>query len=415
MGEDLQRFLEDKPIRARRPTVREKILKWSRRHRPIVVSAALLLLLTFIGSVVLTVSIAEEHAKTKKALEGEKEKKKLADERSRQARDVVDSITRISEDWLGENGDPQRGRRKILEASLKYYQSFIEQNGDDPSFQAETAASYAKVANLLSDLGANPDALGASEKARRMYEKLVSEYPTRLEFQDALAATRQHALVIQGSAQLFWLTDPKVQEDLKLSEDQVQKIAALNKQVQEQREAFWGFARPRPEERSQKSDEHRQLLRRQARANADAIAAVLDVAQQKRLKQIGWQAGGTGVFFDPEVIVKLELTTDQIDRFHEIQDRAFKTTRDFWHASREVHKDQDWNAHRTKMEEIWRPAQEQMMSGLTAEQKVRWQEMVGELFKGEMKFFPPPPPHHWGHRPADPAVREGKGKPPPQE
>src|SRR5207249_1107265 len=235
MGDDLQRFLEDKPIRARRPSFREKALKWSRRHKPIVVSAALLLFLTFVGSVVLTVSIAEEHAKTKKALEGEKEKKKLADERSRQARDVVDSITRISEDWLGENGDPQRGRRKILEASLKYYQSFIEQNGDDPSFQAETAASYAKVANLLSDLGANPDALGASEKARRMYEKLVSEYPTRLEFQDALAATRQHALFIQGSAQLFWLTDPKVQEDLKLSEDQVQKIAALNKQVQEQR------------------------------------------------------------------------------------------------------------------------------------------------------------------------------------
>ena len=150
-----------------------------------------------------------------------------------------------------------------------------------------------------------------------------------------------------------------------------------------------------------------------ARANADAIAAVLDPAQKKRLKQIGYQAGGTGVFFDPEVIVKLELTTDQIDRFHEIQDRAFKATKDFWHASRELHRDPDWDAHHKKMEEIWRPAQEQMMSGLTAEQKVRWQEMVGELFKGEMKFFPPPPPHHRGHRTAEGQGREGKGKPPP--
>src|SRR5438132_820567 len=35
-GEDLQRFLEDKPIRARRPSFREKALKWSRRHRPVV-------------------------------------------------------------------------------------------------------------------------------------------------------------------------------------------------------------------------------------------------------------------------------------------------------------------------------------------------------------------------------------------
>src|SRR6266446_5648769 len=90
MGDDLQRFLEDKPIRARRPTFREKTLKWSRRHKPIVVSAALLLLLTFVGSVVLTVSIAEEHAQTKNALKRETES-------FHQARRAVDSIAQISE------------------------------------------------------------------------------------------------------------------------------------------------------------------------------------------------------------------------------------------------------------------------------------------------------------------------------
>src|ERR1700745_2786482 len=38
LAEDLQRFLEDRPIHARRPSLMEKTTKWARRHRPVVVS-----------------------------------------------------------------------------------------------------------------------------------------------------------------------------------------------------------------------------------------------------------------------------------------------------------------------------------------------------------------------------------------
>lgn len=413
MGDDLRCFLEDKPIKARRPTLREKTVKWSRRHRPVVVSAALLLFLIFVGSVVLTVSIAEEHATTKKALRGETEKKRLADESFRQARQVVDFFTQISEEKLGVNADPQKVQRELLETALKYYQNFIEQRGDDPSLQAELAASYAKVANLLSDLGADLDALGASEKARRMYEKLIGEHPSVQEFQDALTATRQRALMIQGSGQLFWLTEPKVQEDLRLSDDQKQSIAALNRQVQEQREAFRSFGKPNPDEPKQKKEERLKQFVTQVRANSKAIAAILDTAQNKRLKQIGWQTGGTGVFFDPEVIAKLELAIDQIDRFHEIQDQARNATRDSWQANREHRGDQEREAHWKKMHEIWQTAQDQIMNALTPVQRSRWQEMVGEPFKGEIRM-PPSPPHR-SHRSGERQGRDGKGKPPPQE
>ncbi len=37
---DLERFLEDEPIRARRPTLLQRARKWARRHRPVVWSAA---------------------------------------------------------------------------------------------------------------------------------------------------------------------------------------------------------------------------------------------------------------------------------------------------------------------------------------------------------------------------------------
>ena len=46
LADDLQRFLADEPIRARRPSLAERAAKWARRHRPLVWSAVILLPLT---------------------------------------------------------------------------------------------------------------------------------------------------------------------------------------------------------------------------------------------------------------------------------------------------------------------------------------------------------------------------------
>jgi tetratricopeptide (TPR) repeat protein len=40
LADDLRRFLEDKPIRARRPTLWQKLKKWARRNKPVVWTAA---------------------------------------------------------------------------------------------------------------------------------------------------------------------------------------------------------------------------------------------------------------------------------------------------------------------------------------------------------------------------------------
>jgi serine/threonine protein kinase/Flp pilus assembly protein TadD len=46
LADDLRRFLEDRPIRARRPSWLEQARKWARRHRPVVVSAAVAVLVS---------------------------------------------------------------------------------------------------------------------------------------------------------------------------------------------------------------------------------------------------------------------------------------------------------------------------------------------------------------------------------
>jgi tetratricopeptide (TPR) repeat protein len=50
LADDLRRFLDDKPIQARRPSVLQRVRKWSRRHKPLVRSMAALVLITAIAA-----------------------------------------------------------------------------------------------------------------------------------------------------------------------------------------------------------------------------------------------------------------------------------------------------------------------------------------------------------------------------
>jgi serine/threonine protein kinase/Flp pilus assembly protein TadD len=60
-AEDLRRFLEDKPIGARRPSLVERVAKWSRRHRPVVWSAAAVLMMAVVALAVSTALVGRAY------------------------------------------------------------------------------------------------------------------------------------------------------------------------------------------------------------------------------------------------------------------------------------------------------------------------------------------------------------------
>lgn len=75
MAEDFRLFRDDKPIKARKPTIPQHIARWARRNRPVVASAAALLVITFIGSMIVAAISWNLFAATAAALETEKEQK----------------------------------------------------------------------------------------------------------------------------------------------------------------------------------------------------------------------------------------------------------------------------------------------------------------------------------------------------
>ena len=59
-ADDLQRFLDDRPIHARPPTISQKLGKWTRRHRRVVTAACCILVFGIIGTAVATALVLHE-------------------------------------------------------------------------------------------------------------------------------------------------------------------------------------------------------------------------------------------------------------------------------------------------------------------------------------------------------------------
>jgi WD40 repeat protein/serine/threonine protein kinase len=71
LADDLRRFLEDRPIQARRPTAAQRLRKWARRHRELTAALAgslvVLLVLALVGLIVNNVLVRQEQRQTEAA------------------------------------------------------------------------------------------------------------------------------------------------------------------------------------------------------------------------------------------------------------------------------------------------------------------------------------------------------------
>jgi serine/threonine protein kinase len=394
LADDLRRYLEHRPIQARRPSPRERLAKWARRHRGLVTAGTVLLFLATLGFAISTALIAREQWKTQKALadlaseeertrkafEAEAAQRARAEASLRQARTAVDFFTELSEEELADKPELQGLRRKLLEASYAYYQDFIQQSRDDPSLQAELAAGHLRVASILDELGSRADALAALDRARQLQEKLVADKTPGPEFQRALFSIYHRTSMLRGGRELGLLNQKSVQEDIKLSGEQAQGVSRL---LAKRREAIRNFRNLTPEEWRSKFEELEE--------QESALASLLRPEQTTRLRQIAVQMRGTDAYNDPDVARSLGLSNAQKEKIRLLQDEARLT------AWAEFSSGDMRDSDRRRVEEAWRNARDQIQALLTDEQKERWKDLTGEPFKGR-RF------HHRG----------GGGGPPPR-
>jgi serine/threonine protein kinase len=398
LGDDLRRFLSYEPIRARRPSLPARASRWARRHRSVVVSAVLVLLTAVLGLAGSTVWIAQEQARTQIAYEAEKQQRALAERNFQQARQMLDLFTQISEDELADRPDLKNIRRKLLGAALVYYRDFSDQARDDPSTQAELAASHLRVARILDEIGTRPAALAAFEKARDAQEKLVTAEPGRPDLQKGLVQIYNRINYLNGNGRLLLLTQKSVQDELKLDPAQAARVAALSK---EQRGSLWNARKQGPPSKEALRNKFMEM----AQAAERAIAGILTADQGTRLRQIALQQQGGYALADRDTALALGLADDQQQRIGEILDQAAKA---FWHN----HWRGGHHPHPgVSFAEARKSTQDKLLAVLTPEQTLHWQALTGVPFRGEIHLGGPPP-HGLGRPPLFRGAPEGARKRP---
>ncbi len=217
LAADLNRFLEDRPILARRATVFERLWRWGRRNRlaaaMMLTAASAVLIATVIGWV--------GYAMTARALDRADENVALSLEVFGELFDQLASHDPIFTTPLGETGNPPPpGDRRggfgpgmgpgmgppmpgapvmrspesdtaLLQSILTFYDRFAEKNATDPNprLEAEAAWAYRKVGALSARLGREADAQDAYTRAIAMFETLAKRYPSVPEYRLKLVQT----------------------------------------------------------------------------------------------------------------------------------------------------------------------------------------------------------------------------------
>jgi hypothetical protein len=173
------------------------------------------------------------------------------------------------------------------------------------------------------------------------------------------------------------LTNKSVQDELKITKEQKDKIDEASKKIAEKmRDEFAKL-------RDLQGDERREKMQALFKQTNEEMTKAADLTseQQKRYGQIQLQQRGTRAFTDADVQKKLSLTDAQKDTIKtalkERDDKIKEETKD-------LDRRNDAQKIREIRQKLGKEAEGKIAATLTSDQKKTWADMVGEKF--EIKF-----------------------------
>jgi serine/threonine-protein kinase len=176
LADDVERWMADEPVTAYREPWTTHARRWVSRHRTAVVAATSALVVAVAGLATLIVFQQRANEDLRAALNRESEATSRATARLGMASQAIDAF------YTGVSGDMMLGRpefrdlgAKLLRTALDFYLRMQADMEADPlvateSARAVLAASYERVGEIQSTIGAKEDALKAYTRAVALYE-----------------------------------------------------------------------------------------------------------------------------------------------------------------------------------------------------------------------------------------------------
>jgi tetratricopeptide (TPR) repeat protein/tRNA A-37 threonylcarbamoyl transferase component Bud32 len=176
LADDLSRFLEGRPIRARRASWLTRLAKWARR-RP---AAAGLIAVSAAALVVVLLGSQWYSAKLRW-------QRNQAEQSFKLAMIAMDGILdRIGENTLTYEPGAEQQRQFVLQRALPVYEQFLAHRGSDPRLRTEAARAYQRLGDV-------ERWMGNYDKARRAYRSAVAILSSRIDGMPDAARRRRQA------------------------------------------------------------------------------------------------------------------------------------------------------------------------------------------------------------------------------
>jgi tetratricopeptide (TPR) repeat protein len=229
MGEDLQRFVNDEPIKARRVGQVERFTRWCRHHPAVAGLLAAVLVLMAAGT---AVSSWQAVAATRARDDLAAKNAELAAEQAKvQARfdTAVKAIetfhTGVSEDALLKNPEFKELRTKLLKQAAGFYGELerLLAGQTDATSRRALAAGYFQLAELTAKIGDPREAVGVHRKALAIRRELAAEPGADLETRLDVARSLE-----QMTRVMFYLNDYagalKASEEMREVAEQIEAL-----------------------------------------------------------------------------------------------------------------------------------------------------------------------------------------------
>jgi serine/threonine protein kinase len=195
MADDLERFLEHRPVRAVRPTLRERLTKWAWRHKSVLAAVAVVTALAAVGLLALTIRLWREQTRTEAALMLARAKEEEARTNRERAeanfRKALDGLNRLlweleSPRWAKVPGFGE-ARHELTRQGLQFFQEFVNDSSTDPAIRFQAARAYGFMVNVYLVERRVEEADRAHHKAVALFEGLEAEHPENTEISLKLA------------------------------------------------------------------------------------------------------------------------------------------------------------------------------------------------------------------------------------
>ena len=229
LANDLQRFLEDRPIHARRVGAIERLWRWSRRNRALASLSGTVFVLLVLVAVVASAGylhtkrasrrVSDANIQVKRALAAESRQRQKAEATSKLAQEALDDLfeqfvpNRISAraglSFDDADGNPvempsepvlSKEVASLLERMLLYYERLAEQGDDDIQLRKKVADAKRRTGDLHARLGNYEPSQAAYLSAIELYQQLQEQTPEDATIRTELARIHNQLGIVHWDA-----------------------------------------------------------------------------------------------------------------------------------------------------------------------------------------------------------------------